>query len=203
MGRPRRSPVLSSAQRAAVSKLIRDQGGELKYIDSSASAGVDSDGTAGIDSAVDQGDGKSERIGNYIKMQRYIARWQVTVADATNMMRIIMLQWKPNTASDALALTDVMESAFMGSATAPLSTFNQTNYGNYFRILYDELVCVSTDNPVVVGKIDLDLSRCAQVKFGNDASASAAGHLYLLRISDSTAISHPDFTYVGRLLYRD
>lgn len=148
-----------------------------------------------------QGKAVYERIGNSVAATYLQMRYQVTIADGTNVVRILLFQYL----SDCSTKPDLNQ-----LLTEPDLSSDQV-YGMYVRnmkdvrILYDKTLNLDeTSHKQVIGKININLVKKMKgtVSF-NDTSVDGKGHLFLTVISDSAFVSHPLFTCAAKISYRD
>lgn len=169
---------------------------EKKFINGTNSAGIDFSGTVTSISDVAQGDTDNTRDGDNLYLTSLQLRWSVVLGDSTNLARIIVFQWKPNstpTTGDILITT--------GSTAAPLSAYNHDTRQSY-RILSDSLVALNAAETMKAGTSFVVNFPVKQIQY-TGSGTTGTNKLYLLALSDSGASSHPTFTYYYKLNYRD
>lgn len=142
------------------------------------------------------GDDYNDRIGIMIKAVSLQFRMLLTVADTTNIVRIIIFRWfRATTPTTAL----VLEQLPTGGAISPLSMINVENR-RVVQIMYDNLFPLDSDDPIKVDKAFF--KKNMKISFAPDDSVDL-GHIYFLAISDSVAVSHPTVHANFRLRYTD
>lgn len=179
---------------------------EAKQYDGTESAVIDWSGatysfTASVfsgGSAMSQGTGNGQYIGSTIKPTYLMIRGYVNVSDATNLMRIVVLQVKGGGTPSA---ANVFES--VSNIRAPLSPLEK-DYDKTYNVLADRLISVNgVAVPQRPWKIKLSGRKMRKIEFNDGAGTIEANGLYLIALSDSGAAVHPTLTYEWRLHYTD
>lgn len=174
---------------------------ETKYFDiQRPSDDIDYSGRIDRLTGVSQGTTDSTRIGDKLTMRSLRISYEATVADSTNMVRFIIVQWFPN--STLLAPTSSYVLSTIGSALAPQSPYIH-DYKNQFNVLYDKVHILSTDYPRIVRKFWLKMKWAKKVINFSAGTSEGSNHLYMIRISDSSAVTHPTSNILTRLNYDD
>lgn len=143
---------------------------------------------------ITQGDDSQNREGNSAYISSVYVRGEITVADANNTVRV-MLVWdsQPNQA----VITDAALFAF--TAYPHISTLNY-DQRKRFRVLSDEVYITDTDDPVIYFKRYVRIGRNTMYSAtGATISSINKGSLYLVAVSDSSATSHPQLTFQSRV----
>lgn len=173
---------------------------ESKVADSTILTTFDAAGTFIVLSKPAQGDAYNERSGDVIKAQRLTWRLQTTVADNTNIVRVIIFKWN-------------LDNNITGpSTTAVLETLNVLAYVDYqalqqskVQILHDRTYALSTEarpNMILTGS--LYGKKLGKKKIGfNQGATTGIGHYYMMVISDSVASPHPGISGFFRLTFTD
>lgn len=142
------------------------------------------------------------RIGDKLRMKALRMRYSWEVSDTFNRCRLIVFQWTQNTASILPAVGDILENA--GSSTTGVFSPYRHDTGSNYRILYDSMMHVDTDDPQKFRNVSIPLRRCKTRRISYvGGSAEGTGKLFLLVITDSSAVSHPTFKAYARLTYTD
>lgn len=142
---------------------------------------------------------QSNYIGGKITPTKLMIRYQILGADTTNMVRIVVLQNKANAGVPTAAT--VFES--VSNIRAPLSAF-EINFNDTYRVLYDRLhnLVLSGDTAQRTGMIRLFRKKLHPIIFDATNALEAYG-LWLVAISDSSAVTHPTLQLYSRLTYED
>lgn len=163
-------------------------------IDDNAATSV-FDLTAGIV----RGAGDNNYIGDSIRPSHLRIRYAVEVADATNLIRVVVIQ---NKAGGIPLGGTVFQSVL--NVNAPLSAFD-SSFNETYRVLYDEffvLAAVPADNQKITGDIRIKANKLRVINFTNTGALSAGG-IYMVMISDSAAAAHPAGQFYSRLYFKD
>lgn len=195
----------SESVRAAVESVLTERS-EKKYFDyASQDQNISSGGTIfGALSAPAQGVADTERVGDGLRISSMQIRYQVTCADTTNVIRLVMFQWKSSHVA-APAVGDVLQAYLPGPAPGIFSPYTHDSRAN-MRILWDSglLQMSQIDVDAICGtayvtKGFLD-DRVIQFVAG---AQTGYPHVYLCCISDSGAVAHPTVDFVSRMVFTD
>lgn len=144
-----------------------------------------------------QGDTHTTRDGDEIKITSFSSRGNVMCADATNIVRITIISWKPNSIP---AANDIFQTADTINQGGLYSELNHANKKN-IRVHYDKILHMTLQNNAVqywACKFK-ELPKCVY----NPGLTTGTNQLYICIASDSSAVTHPTFTYRGELDYHD
>jgi len=123
-------------------------------------------------------------------------RYSCVMADATNVVRLGIFQCE-GTFTTATG-------NYYTTTTNPLSAIE--NYpANNFNTLSDNIIsgCVpGGHNAITTGKIFVPGRKLLPLTF-NQAGAITSGHIGLVLLSDSAAVSHPLVSFFSELRYMD
>lgn len=176
---------------------------ELKYYDTSDSAtGIGFSGFASSLCTPAQGDTDTTRDGDRIHIERVWFHYGWSNGDNTNVVRVILFQWFPNSAP---AVSDIL--LHTGSAQAPWSDFNWDNRQEY-KILYDKTWYLSAyynggakvkglSKPLIIKN---GFRRNLQFQAG---ATTGTNQIYKLILSDSGAVPNPLFNSWSRIEFTD
>jgi len=181
--RYRRKPKL--ATKRYVAKQFRKHT-EVKWATSTASASVTNAVTVTQITVPGQGTARNQRIGNVLRWINLYGKVNVTAADTTNNARFIILQWNPDDALDTCTAAQVLQDP----TTLPwISPYNPvTKYK--FKVLYDTNFQVSAQGPAIVQR-KFYIRRVPRKAILNEGTNNGKGTMYMLRVSDSGAATHP------------
>lgn len=146
-------------------------------------------------SAVPQGITDYNRTGDVFTVKRIRIRLQVIAGDATNMVRVIIFSWFPNTTP---AIGDIMTA--VSTAEAPLTQNVHDNLSK-MKIYADFIVAVATSQLNVVK--DLNLKCSAKVQANNASTTLGTNHIWIGICSDSAAATHPSLGFACQILFED
>lgn len=168
---------------------------ESKYLHATYS-GTQSD-TATITALTmpNQGDAIGSRDGDEVLWTSIRGTLSVAAADNTNVIRFILFQWHPDTATEVPAASTVL-----ASASTPISPFIPIRLKrSKFSVLYDRTITVSSNgNAAKTLPISVGLKKFRKTVF-NQGELGGKNLIYFLILSDSGAATHPtiafDFIY--------
>jgi hypothetical protein len=145
------------------------------------------------------------RVGNKIRVVRCEYNMLFTVADTTNVVRMIIFQWLGNSVMTGVPdWTDILDYGTSGVPTTdrdlvslPVRSRNQDLYD----ILDDKIMLMSAYRPQVMarGVVHPNLKNV----FFDASSNLGKNHIYVLLASDSTAVTHPTVSGEFRVIYED
>lgn len=186
-------------RRGELSKLL---GIERKHIDVRyTDGGYDFNGYVSCLSNVAQGDTDEERDGDKLLPKTFRMKYKLLLGDATNIMRIVIFRYHPvsNTGGGPPSALTIF-STLVGTVHAPLDVYDWDQRAQ-FTILFDRTHNLNVNQDQILGKIKLKLAN-VPVKY-IAGTTEAADHLWMLVISDSGVVPHPQFGGVSRLTFTD
>lgn len=145
-----------------------------------------------------QGDSDNDREGDSITAMSYQLRYSITAGDTTNLIRLIMFQWRD--VANFPAASQILQS--YGSSLGVLSPYKHDTKP-LFKILVDKICSVDTDDPSVTGKIYIGKGFFRKIQYNTPGGSTVNNGIYFLAISDSGAVTHPDIEFVSRCRYKD
>lgn len=177
---------------------------ETKYLNFHADlVSVPSTGYINRMSTIAQGQTDSTRIGDKLRYKSMELRGEFIGADTTQLVRLILFVWKPDSNADApAALSDVLHGTYTGSNEVPMAPYTHDLRSN-FTILRDKTYALSTaGRPSVQFHWKLNNVRGKELKLiaaGNEGK----NHIYMMAVSDSDVASHPTLSVISQLSYTD
>lgn len=172
--------------------------GETKYGFSNSGSTISYSGACVSLSDIAQGAGDTARTGDQLNVVRLYLDYAIFPGDATNLVRVIIFQWKPIDTS-APAPSDILQS--VGNAYAPLSTYNHDSRFQK-HVLYDALHSVDTYHPQIKKKVIIKKFKPNRIQY-TAGTVTGQNKIYLLTISDSAASTHPSISLHTKILYKD
>lgn len=169
---------------------------ERKYLDNGANISVSTSGDIQFLSGAALGNAFNNHIGVQAKATSLQMRYQISVQDAFNMVRVIIFRFFDGTTP---VPSDILNQLTSSATLHPLSLLNMDNRKT-FQVLFDNTYVVDTDDPVVVDKFYIEKNMYLSWKEDNSRDV---GHIYMLSISDSAISSHPTLLYESRLRFMD
>lgn len=151
-----------------------------------------------------QGSTENNRIGNHIQPTFLGCRYVIQGTDGAQKMtrvRILAIQYKPNTASTG----DPNWGQIVQATNFPF-TYRQTDYTKQFRILYDAKHVIVNDTAseayTVYGEISVP--KLSQISF-NDNNSTGENKVYIIGLSDynDADLKNPTIKYDWRMYYSD
>lgn len=154
-----------------------------------------------------QGTGKSDVIGTVLNLESIYFNLYFVYGDAINYVRMLLVQWYPDTSVDDISWKKVLEYPGTSSpinidefmSPLVLSRANERS----FRVLKDIQICLNdNDNrqQLVTGFINKGFKK--QIYF-EELAQNGMNHIQLILISDSGAIVHPNVSGHFRFRFTD
>lgn len=196
----RKNTYVRKVARAEAKKVVA-RAVETKVYDYSASAQA-IDYTNGLvvsaTTTMTRGTAENQYIADKIHPVGVRLSMQYTRADATQMLRLIIIQNK----GGGVPLLNTLLAA-TGNITAPLSPYD-LNYNDTYRVLYDKLVSMdSIRGTTMTSIVKIPAKKLRQLTFNDGAGTVEAGGIYFCWISDSAVAAHPTVDYRFRFYYKD
>lgn len=199
--------LLTRSDVTHIVKRVTSKEAEKKYHEVEVyDGGVSSGATISDLSAIVRGTGFNQRTGIRATPTFLVFKYQVTISDVTNRIRVILFQWKPT--SDP-AVGQILKTPDQGiglyGGLEMYDTFQRENR----VILYDQSHLLDSSTPTEMVSVSLNLKKMKRrqqrdIIWGEgDATTTHSGGIYLYVVSDSGAVAHPTISYVSRLYYID
>lgn len=151
---------------------------------------------------ISQGDLVSEREGNTVLMQYINMRYFIQRADATNIVRVLVVQWFPDNVQDPFDMDKVLQNN-TSTNYALISSYASKFGGNKFRVLHDRTHFLTGDKATSnIVKLNLKGFRRKAYYDGSTATTQQNG-IYVCMISDSAAVNHPEMVYTTSVRFRE
>lgn len=154
-----------------------------------------------ITSYISAGTTVSGRVGDSINLREIEWRGQITSADTHNFVRVALFQWRTDSAIDAPTAGDVLET--VDALLAPTTLWNWDRRAEY-KVLWDKTYYLDAADDTAVqfsGKIGPRKLKLPVLY--NPGVNTGMNHVYLMLISDSGAVSHPQVNWDMRFKYKD
>jgi len=208
---------LTPLQARGVQRLI-DRNTELKYFQyNSTATNVTTTATlTGIPFDVPQATTSSTdvvRIGDAIKLKSSLDfRYTVFVGDTTNLVRVMIIQWKAqSTAAPFPTAADIL----LAGPSGAVDVHSHYSHDERFNIgfLYDKVHSMvgdagaattpyTTSSQITVNK-RISLRRAAKNVQYRGGGGQGINRLFLLYVSDSNAVAHPTIVYATKMKFTD
>jgi len=196
--RPKPKTVRASVSKKDGKLVLTEYVPETKVLDVNPSGTVSSAPTISYIGIMAQGDGDGTRDGDDVEFLGMHVRWWFVAADTTNIFRFIVFR---DVSSNGVT---PIEAEILETPSNVLSAINSFN-AHRFVVLYDH-VCgvVLGQDAIKVGEFRVK-RKFLMNYIGTTAAAGSAGvnSVYVLLMSDSGAASHPSYSFMSRMYYRD
>lgn len=141
---------------------------------------------------------ENQYIADSITPVGIVIRYKLTIGDATQLMRMVLIQ---NKAGGVPLITTVFQN--VGTANAPLSPLNN-NYQNTYRVISDKLFSLDgIRNNIISGTWRIPWSKLRKLYYNDAIGTIEKGGIYLCIVSDSGAIPNPTIQFHSRLYFKD
>jgi len=200
-----RRKTLTSREKKVVKTAVKAVGAQREvkaWLASSAGIPIDWDGLVSQSLITpSQGNADQDRDGDRIRLKSLEMRGEVVVASSTNVLRIIVFKWKPDTSQDVPTPAKILEGFYVGQPLAPFSPYRfDKSHRNKFQVLADRTITVDQTDILKTFIIKKKLS--GNVNF-NPGGSQGSNQLFVLCISDDGVVSHPSFRWVSEVMYTD
>lgn len=162
---------------------------------------IDYSGTVYDFSTMVQGTTYQTRSGLDVHYDKVDLRYQVRVADTSNMMRVIFFKFRQNTGLTSAPDNAVIFKGAINSALAPLLGYT-VNEG--ISVLYDRLHTLDAGKPTELGRILLYSNKLGKTSFNaGSTTITGEGKLYMVVVSDSAAAANPVISINAEVYFTD
>jgi len=196
------TPVVSKKTPVATKSFVRkyvSKQQEHKNYDQAISTTIDYNGTMFSLCDIPQGDTDITRDGDKLMPTSVEINIGVTIADTTNVFRVIVIRWKGYDSVDPPSTSKILE--VTGTVYAPYSSL-QHDRRDRFELLYDSGVIPLTASDTIK-TLNIKLP-CAKKEVSFSAGGTgAANKIEWMCISDSAAVFHPAITGYTRTNFTD
>lgn len=199
--RGRAKATFRIAQRAARTEITRKERREreLKVYDTEiAQVPIPLTGAIfPITQPIAQGDLRNQRNAAQIYVQNLFFRYQLTVADTSNIVRVVVFRWMDATVPLATSIFEVLPTS---GTIHPLSALHYNNR-KFINVLFDQMMTVDSDDPIKIEKAFL--AKKYSCWWNTNSTVGQKGQVYIVAVSDSAAVSHPVLHSLIRVKYYD
>jgi len=147
-----------------------------------------------------QGDTGGSHIGDESVMKNLDLNMIVSVADATNSVRVILFRWKPNIGYVAPGAGSILKDA---TSPANLTSLYMEDGEDQYQVMYDEvfLLAAAGGNPEqIFRKVRRTFNlRCDFLT----STSNSSNMIYLMLISDSGTATHPSVQFMSKIGFTD
>lgn len=156
--------------------------------------------------AINVGDAITRRSGLKVIPRLLDIKYDVTVADATNDVRVVLFRWRPNNGDDLPQAGEILR-LLEAPENDPMQSFVfEKSQSKKFKVLYDRTHYLNNvANPREAGRIYIynKKNNIKLVPMYFDAATGPTdpnkNGLYIMYWSDSSALSHPTMRIKGFL----
>lgn len=150
-----------------------------------------------------QGPADGQRVSDRIMLKDLMVNWEVKASDDTNIVRIVIFQWRSNNAS-----VSPTASVLLQNPGNPIhSSINDTNVdGGLFTVLADKryTLVINGSNRAVARRFKFFGRRIPRKRVTFNPSATTGfNHIYAAVWSDSVLGPNPTYDYYTRIHYID
>lgn len=141
------------------------------------------------------------RVGDAVTLREIDWRGIITSADTHNFVRVALFQWRADTSVDTPTAGSVLET--VNDVLAPVTLWNWDRRAEY-KVLWDKTYYLdSADDTAVQFSGKIGPRKLKTPIHYNPGYNTGMNHVFLMVISDSSAISHPQVNWDMRLKYKD
>lgn len=149
-------------------------------------------------SVVPQGDADTSRDGDELYLKSVHWSWQMTGSDGTNRIRLVLFQWKEDSAISAPDANDLLQS----TTSAGLFGVFRKDMASSYRILYDKILNTDTYANVKSGRKNCYKGFTKKMSF-TSGTTDGRHQIFTMVISDSAAATHPQIISQVALRFTD
>lgn len=160
---------------------------------------------------IQQGSGENQRVGNKIKIHSHHLKVIMTVGDATNLYRLMVVRFSHESAS-LVQLSDALSDPTAGTPLQ-LMSFKKRNTDSKYQILYDSGVKQLAGNGSAASPSQASSQRIHNIVVSNGnkgwyagynatgPAACVAGFTYLVVCTDSAIAPSPSISCLARTVF--
>jgi hypothetical protein len=196
---------LPKPQAQAVRQLIKQEyrkQSEAKHWLTNWTSTVDSAGIVLDISAVGQGVGDDQRVGDDISPSSLEARLKLIYADTTNLVRVLFVQYHPDTAVAGPGVSFFFDSAHVAAGLGTVLPYLTTNR-SLFRVLSDRTYSLNSGGANACVNVKHVFTKPMRKIHYNGSATTGSERIFCILISDSAVGPHPSYQLVTQLNYRD
>lgn len=197
---------LTRKQRQQIDRMIEEPK-ELKFHDQGfIGAGVSTTPTFTDITTPNQGTDVNERIGVEIELKSISFNLMLNKGDDTNWLKMVILQWYPDRQSNGPNWDEIYQYPLNGNPItqrdrmSPLAIDKGTT-GTY-KIIKTVSMVLDVDNPIQTFRGYINKGFKRRITYGS-STTSGINHIYVMFISDSDVIPHPNISGEFRVRYTD
>lgn len=125
----------------------------------------------------------------------------VGVADTSNMVRVLVVQYMDDANTSSPNIDKILASTYKGGIGYPLAPYSHGNHNKAFRILGDKTMLVDTYRPFKRFSFKIPGKKLHKLWYSVGGTTPIKGGLYVVAVSDSSAVAHPSLLATCRLWF--
>jgi len=147
-------------------------------------------------------EGRNDFVGNFTDPQAVLIKYHAETAQTFNVLRVLVFQWFD---AGTPVLSGILQSTATGLACeAPILVTNK----EYIKVLYDKTHMLAAPYSGGNGVMDpctvyIPGKRLRRTKWNSGTSVVQDGNIYILLLSDDTALGTVNATYYARITFSD
>lgn len=196
-------PRLNQSQKIQVKRMLNAREENKSFVTGSVGASMPLLGA--INSLMDIALGQTDntRIGNHVHPKTINGKLVFIAGDATQVMRAIVFKWKENDAFNPPTTAQILSNGPSGAPDV-YSFYNRDSPGNY-QILKDYFVVGAngTSNSKLVQSREFSIRLSGKTQFWSDVGVAGTNKIYILIMSDSSAVPNPTLSSNFETIYND
>lgn len=150
-----------------------------------------------------QGNTDQNRVGDKVRIRGLHVKGQFAIGDTSQSIRLTIMQYKQATNLHAAAVNELYQSAYVNTTAAPYAPFTH-DYKHIYTPIWDKTWYLDTvAQPIINFEVKIPMKYVKREIAFQAGSTDAINHLYLVAISDSTAVAHPTINFISRFFYDD
>jgi len=173
---------------------------EVKYVSAKTTTSVDVTPTIISLANSSQGSTGGTHVGDACTVVSMELRYYLTIADTTQLLRVILFKWKPNMGYIAPAGADIIK-----DATSPwnLVSAYEEDGNDQYSIIYDRLHRLVASTSDAQAQASFKISGKSWKQEYLTATANCSNNIYMMLISDSGVVVHPTITWYSKIGFTD
>lgn len=192
-----------NSTKAMVNKLVNaklNKNIEKKFMDVTFNNSVSTGGTFVLLTSTSLGTTDSSmRVGDQIKLHSLQIRGQLQNADNWNYARIIVFRWNVNNVFRVPQMLDILQD--LSYPWLSPYRFDAQRQG-LFTIFKDKVIQTDNDDPTAKFKFNLLKKLNSRIDY-DGGTGDGKGHIYVLMVTDSAAVTHPAVVFLARTVFTD
>jgi len=201
--RPRQA-TSSQTTRAIVRKEMAKKG-DLKYTDTTSPASnmTSTGALQDLFGNATRGDGGLNNFnGNSCTVRGLTLNYGITTNQTFNFMRVLLFQWYSSTVPTVA--TVLQNTALTSAVFSPINIQNREQ----IKVLYNKVHSIFPDNTATGYaaqnyEVYVPGSRMKKVRFAPSANNTVEGGLWMIIISDDSAVTYPQISWYSRVSFYD